>query len=152
MGFHTFPRTAEGQLQNAPLAKSRRVSGLSRDVRKLKCWGGFCVWFYGKEKLGQALAGRNGYLPTHGADVLSHASGSDPMRNGVIDFFVLLDIWPEWDLKLLLQLLGCGCNCKELLIQICFWRLLTITKKINIKIKTFAVQRYIKSPKFNLST
>lgn len=74
------------------------------------------------------------------------------MQNRVMDFFVLLDIWPEWDLELLLQLLGCGCSCKELLIRRCFWRLPAITKKINIKIKTFAVQHYIKSPKLNLST
>lgn len=36
LGFHTFPGVAEGQLQNVLLAKTRQVSGLSRDVRKFQ--------------------------------------------------------------------------------------------------------------------
>lgn len=45
-----------------------------------------CVVSRQGKALGWALAGKSGYLLTNGADVLSHAGGSDPMQNRVMDF------------------------------------------------------------------
>lgn len=152
-GIPQVPRDCRGAAPKCTTGKNQASFWAQQRCEEIKALRRVvCVILWQGKALSEALAGRNGYLLTHGAAVLSHAGGSDPMRNRVIDFFVLLDIWPEWDLELLLQLLGCGCSCKELLVQRCFWRLLIITKKTNIKIRTFAVQHYIKSSTMNLNT
>lgn len=72
------PKCAAGKTQASFRAQQRCEE--MKALRRVLC---LILW---QGKAWSGTGRRSGYLLTHGADVLSHARGSDPMRNRVMDF------------------------------------------------------------------
>lgn len=86
-GISQVPKDCRGATPKCTAGKNQASFWAQQRCEEIKALRRvLCVILWQGKALSEALAGRNGYLLTHGADVLSHAGGSDPMRNRVIDF------------------------------------------------------------------